>query len=161
MAPIIRSDPQFVSFTGTSFSKVTNAGFTQEEFKSQAGKPDPDARLNPLPKAGVVDKIFPNPNKTSDRQRLLAPANPMESQAATQEEVRLTHFFIRSALKRTRGKLNDMMRKGFSSRRERLGDRAKQMDASFQRLDKMAEQLEFFDELAQGVLNRVLANQKG
>lgn len=161
MAPIIRSDPQFVSFTGTSFSKVVNSGFTAEEFKSQKGAPDADARLNPLPKSGVVDRIFPNHQKTSDRQRLLAPTNPGETQAAAQEEVRLTHFFVRSALKRTRGKLNDMMRKGFGSRRERLGERAKQMEASFQRLDKMAEQLEFFDDLAQGVLNRVLANQKG
>jgi hypothetical protein len=161
MAPIIRSDPQFVSFTGTSFSKVQNAGFTSEEFKSQKGKPDADARLNPMPKAGVIDKILPNPQKASDRARLDAPLNPLQGQAAAQEEVRLTHFFIRSALTRTRGKLNEMMRKGFASRRERLGERAKQMDASFQRLDKMAEQLEFFDDLAQGVLNRVLANQKG
>lgn len=161
MAPIIRSDPQFVTFTGTSFNKVVNSGFTTEEFQSQKGKPDADARLSPMPKAGVVDKIFPNPQKASDRQRLQAPTNPAETQAVAQEEVRLTHFFIRAALKRTRGKLNEMMRRGFASRRERLGERAKQMDASFQRLDKMAEQLEFFDELAQGVLNRVLANQKG
>ena len=161
MAPIIRSDPQFVSFTNTSFNKVSNSGFTAEEFKSQKGQPDADARLNPLPKAGVVDKIFPNPNKTSDRQRLNAPLNPLQAQAATQEEVRLTHFFVRSALQRSRGKLNDMLRKGFAGRRERLGDRAKQMEASFARIDKMSEQLEFFDDLAQTVLNRVLSNQKG
>jgi hypothetical protein len=161
VAPIIRSDPQFVSFTGTSFNKVVNSGFTAEEFKSQKGSPDGDARLNPLPKAGVVDKIFPNPQKASDRARLNAPVNPLEGQAAAQEDVRLTHFFVRNALKRTRGKLNDMMRKGFSSRREKLGERAKQMEASFTRLDKMAEQLEIFDDMAQQVLNRVLANQKG
>src|ERR1700712_5010622 len=118
MAPIIRSDPQFVSFTGTSFGKVMNSGFTNEEFKSQKGKPDGDARLNPLPKAGVVDKIYPNPAKTSDRSRLDVPANPLESTAAAQEEVRLTQFYIRSALKRTRGKLNEMMRRGFSGRKE-------------------------------------------
>jgi len=157
----IGSERQFVSFANTSLNKITNSGFTTEEFKSQAGRPDADARLNPLPKAGVVDKIFPNHNKASDRTRLGAPVNPLAGQAAAQEEVRLTHFFIRSALKKTRSRFNEMLRRGFSGRREKLGDRAKQMEASFGRLDKMAEQLEFFDDLAQGVLNRVLSNQKG
>ncbi len=157
----IGSERQFVSFANTSLSKITNSGFTPEEFKSQKGRPDPDLRLNPMPRAGVVDKIFPNHNKASDRTRLGAPMNPLETQAAAQEEVRLTHFFIRSALKKTRSRFNEMLRRGFSGRKDKLGERAKQMEASFGRIDKMAEQLEFFDDLAQGVLNRVLANQKG
>jgi hypothetical protein len=157
----IGSERQFVSFAGTSLNKITNSGFTNEEFKSQAGRPDADARLNPLPRAGVVDRIFPNHNKASDRTRLGAPVNPLESQAAAQEEVRLTHFFIRSALKRTRSRFNEMLRRGFSGRKDKLGERAKQMEASFGRLDKMSEQLEYYDNLAQGVLTRVLSNQKG
>ena len=160
MPPIIRSEPQFVKFMGQSLDKISNSGYTAEEFKFSKGRADPDARLNPMPKAGVVDKIFPNPNKASDRNRLEVPV-PTGGERAVQEEVRLTQFFIRAALKRTRGKFNEFLRKGFSGRRDKLGERARQMEASFQRLDKMAETLEYYDELASGVLNRVLSHQKG
>lgn len=158
---VIRTEQQFVKFMGSSPAKVANSGFTAEEFKSSRGRADPDARLNPMPQAGVVDAIFPNPRHTSDRGRLGAPDAP-EVVAAAQEEVRLHQFFVRSALKRARGKLNGHVRRVVEQRRERFGEtRAKQMDASFNRLDKMAETLEFYDNMAAAVLNRVLSHQKG
>lgn len=158
---VIRTEQQFVKFMGSSPGKVANAGFTNEEFASSKGKADGDARLNPMPELGVVDVLYPNPRKASDRGRLEQPTGP-EQNAAAQEEVRLTQFFVRSALKRAKGKLNQFVRKGLSQRRDKLGDqRAKQMDASFGRLDKMADTLEFYDDLASSVLHRVLSHQKG
>jgi hypothetical protein len=158
---VIRTEQQFVKFMGSSPTKVANSGFTSEEFTSTRGKADPDMRLNPMPALGVVDAMNPNPRKASDRARLEQPESP-EAGAAAEDNVRLTQFFVRSALKRARGKLNQFVRKGLAQRRGQLGDqRAKQMDASFSRLDKMAETLEFYDDLASGVLHRVLSHQKG
>ena len=157
----IRTEQQFIKFMGSSPGKVADSGYTSEEFSSSRGKADPDVRLNPMPALGVVDAMNPNPRKASDRARLEQPMSP-EQGAAAENDVRLNQFFVRSALQRAKGKLNQFIRKGLTGRREKLGDqRAKQMDASFARLDKMAETLEFYDDLASGVLHRVLSHQKG
>lgn len=160
MAPI-RTEQQFVKFLGSSPGKVANSGFTNEEFAISKGRADSDIRLNPMANAEVVDIINPNPRKASDRSRLDAPLAQV-GETAAQEQVRLTHFFVRSALKRARGRLNEYVRRSFGQRREKLGEqRSKQMEASFARIDRMADTLEFYDEMASSVLNRVLSHQKG
>lgn len=158
---IIRTEQQFVKFMGSSPGKVANAGFTNEEFAISKGRADPDARLNPLADAKVIDIINPNPRKASDRSRLDEPLQ-QGAQAAAQEQVRLNHFFVRSALKRSKGRLNELVRRSFSQRKDKLGDqRSKQMEASFARIDRMAETLQEYDDMAATVLNRVLSHQKG
>ena len=158
---IIRTEQQFVKFMGSSPGKVAQSGFTNEEFAISKGRADPDARLNPMPEAGVIDIINPNPRKASDRARLDAPQTLGGEQAAA-DQVRLTHFFVRAALKRARGRLNEYIRRSFGQRRDKLGEqRSKQMETSFARIDRMADTLEFYDEMAASVLNRVLSHQKG
>jgi hypothetical protein len=159
---IIRTEQQFVKFLGSSPNKVAQSGFTNEEFAISKGRADPDSRLNPMADAKVIDIINPNPRKASDRARLHEPVAQHQGAAAAQEQVRLTHFFVRSALKRARGRLNEFVRRSFSQRREKLGEqRSKQMEASFARIDRMADTLQEYDEMAASVLNRVLSHQKG
>jgi|GEM_PF-6019501 len=155
----IRSDKQFVNFFGSDSTQVANSGYTKEELQLTKGSPDKDVRLNPMPELGVVDSIFPNPRKTSDRQRIEEPV--LGNLKNAEDQVRLTQFFIRSALKRQKGQLGKRLRQFLTQRRGQFGDRAQQMEASFERVDRMVDLLEFYSEMADNVLHRVISQQKG
>ena len=139
-------------------NNIATYGSTPEELKLQAGTPDPNPSVSPMPSATPADVHLALGRLGSDKLRFQEPVTPAPNAF---ENNRLNLSVSRAATKRLKSpilrQMSDLIGSG------QLGNEkmSMQMAHSLERVRKLSEFLDYQNKLTDAVYARTVSNARG